>query len=438
MRIISFQAENFQRLVAVDITPTGDIVTLTGKNANGKSSVLDGLWALFEGASILPSDPVHKGAEKAKLRADLGEFIVTRTISKKADGGYTTSLRVESPKGAVYPSPQKMLSEFIGKLSFDPLAFARSKPREQFDALAKFVPGIDFDEIAGLNRGDFEKRTDVNRRAKEARAAASVIVVPTELPERISEQDLVQKMASATQRENEIAEHGRRKQALDDRIAAVGRKVEDLERRAEALRRELEAITSQVAETTAEAGRLVAEAQAFPPPPERIDVQAVAAELNAARAANMKLDEHLRNVEKKASLERLAKSLEDESEQLTLRIQARNAQKDEAISKAQMPVEGISFGDGEILYNGVSFAQASTAEKIRISVAIAAAFNPKLRVVHIRDGSLLDSESKAWLAEYAAKNDLQVWVEEVSDGDGVGFVIHDGRNKVPETQGEAA
>ncbi|HEU4662506.1 MAG TPA: AAA family ATPase [Dokdonella sp.] len=438
MRVINLKVENFLRLVAVDITPAGDIVTLTGKNAQGKSSVLTALWAALAGKDAAPDVPVHKGAREAKIRVDLGRFVVTRKFRLTDAGEVTTSLAVESADGQRFSSPQKMLDELIGAMTFDPLEFARMKPRDQFDALAALVPTVDFDEIANKNRGDYENRTDINRRAREARAAASVIAIPTKLPERVDEQALVAEMASATQREQEIAAHGQRLQdatrALDDnkrRLAEDRRELSDLEDRIADLKARIEAREHDV-----KTGEDLL--NSLPAPPPRIDVSAVAEQLNAARETNRQLDEVAKKREQKASLERMAAALEKESDELTARIGARNAAKEKAISEAKMPVPGITFGDGEILLNGVPFAQGSSAEQLRTSVAIAAALNPKLRVIHVRDGSLLDDGSLAWLATYAHEHDLQVWVEQVSNGDGVGFIVEDGHIKAAETAERAA
>ena len=70
-----------------------------------------------------------------------------------------------------------------GVLSFDPLAFARAKPKEQFDQLRPFVQGIDFEKVDAQNRGDYERRTDANRLAKQAQASADMIVVPAATPD---------------------------------------------------------------------------------------------------------------------------------------------------------------------------------------------------------------------------------------------------------------
>jgi hypothetical protein len=74
-----------------------------------------------------------------------------------------------------------------------------------------------------------------------------------------------------------------------------------------------------------------------------------------------------------------------------------------------MPVEGLGFADSEdgpfVTLGAEPFDQASQAQKIRVSVAIAAAMNPKLRVARILDGSLLDARSWAALEDYAATHD---------------------------------
>ena len=57
---------------------------------------------------------------------------------------------------------------------------------------------------------------------------------------------------------------------------------------------------------------------------------------------------------------------------------------------------------------------------------MAMALNPKLRVIRILDGSLLDAENLALIADMATAQDYQVWIERVADASGVGVVIEDG------------
>ena len=69
------------------------------------------------------------------------------------------------------------------------------------------------------------------------------------------------------------------------------------------------------------------------------------------------------------------------------------------------------------------------AQQLRASVAIAMAANPKLRVIRVRDGSLLDERAMRLLAEMADAHDCQVWIERVDTSGSVGFVLEDGHLK---------
>ena len=89
-------------------------------------------------------------------------------------------------------------------------------------------------------------------------------------------------------------------------------------------------------------------------------------------------------------------------------------------------MDGLGFDEDGVTYQGVPFSQASAAEQIRVSLAMAMALNPKLRVIRILDGSLLDADNLALIAEMATVSDYQVWIERVGDGDGIGVVIDDG------------
>ena len=114
MKIISLEVEAFKRLKAVSITPTGNIVEVTGNNENGKSSVLDSIWAALGGKDAVPAKPIHTGAEEAVIRLDLGELKVTRRFKLKDGAPFTTDLVVESAEGARVTGPQGILDALVG------------------------------------------------------------------------------------------------------------------------------------------------------------------------------------------------------------------------------------------------------------------------------------------------------------------------------------
>ena len=115
-------------------------------------------------------------------------------------------------------------------------------------------------------------------------------------------------------------------------------------------------------------------------------------------------------------------------QELTDGLAAIDRQKAEGLAAAKMPIDGLSFDNDGVTYQGIPFKQCSAAEQLRVSVAMAMALNPQVRVIRITDGSLLDSDNMRLIEEMAAANDYQCWVERVSDSaEGVGIYIEDGR-----------
>lgn len=408
MKILALQAENIKKLVAVEIRPDGNIVQITGNNGQGKTSVLDSIWWALAGSSNIQAAPIRTGEKQARIRLDLGEIIVTRTF-KDGEKGVTTAITVENAQGARFSSPQAMLDDLWDNLSFDPLAFSRMSPDKQFATLRKFVPGVDFDAIDQKNKLDYARRTDVNRRLKELRALESSIVLPDNLPaESINESELVDKLEAAAKQNADLESRKSNRAAVRQRVDELKRKIADLLEQAEVVRKE----------AAADEARLLA-ATALPDP---VDVSDLRQKIAEAKVTN-----HLVGLRsQRDNYREQAFELEAQSEKITADMEARDEAKRAAIEKADLPVPGIGFGDGFITLDGIPFNQASDAEQLRTSIALAMAANPKLKVLRVRDGSLLDEDSMKLLADMAEANDYQVWIERVDGSGKVGFVLEDG------------
>ncbi|MEJ0017486.1 MAG: AAA family ATPase [Acetobacteraceae bacterium] len=467
-KIVRLEAENIKRIQAVQISPDGNLVEITGKNGQGKTSILDSIYWAMRGRGAVQSTPIRKGADKARIELDLGPIMVRRTFRKVDDGeGFSTSIVVEAADGARYPSPQKMLDSLMGELSIDPLAFMRMDGKAQFDMLRGFVRDFDFAAHEAAQREDYEARTAENRAAKQLQTQADGIQVPDGLPDtEIDEAALTDELARAgehngsieTRRANRRAAEERierleaDRQALDDshprrRTAIEARRtsaVAEVERQIEALRARIASInTAADAELTnlndetadsrmqidTEVGQLRARLDGAGLLPAAIDTGELRQRIAGARTTNAGVAARRRRDDLVAQ----AKAAAERAAALTKAMEAREKAKAEATAKAELPIPGIGFGDGVLLLNGVPLDQASDAEQLRVSVAIAIALNPKLRVIRVRDGNVLDADGMKLLAELAAKHDAQVWVETVRSDDRMAFVIEDGRVRAPGT-----
>jgi len=320
--------------------------------------------------------------------------------------GWTTDVIVESEMGGRFQKPQDVLDALVGEFTFDPLGFTRLKEDEQFEALKAFVPDFQFEESAGLDRTDFATRTEVNRDAKALRAQAEAITLPAgKVPAAVDVAALEAKLAEAGTHNASIAQRKARREQVDERISQLNAEIERLQ-----------------AEL---AGLEEAKAQAEPLP-EPIDTAQVQEALAAGRAANAVREQAAR----RDALNAQAAAKEAESAKLTKAMEDREAARQAAIKAAKMPVPGLGFDPaGFITLNGQPFSQASDAEQLRASIAIAAAKNPQLRIARVRDGSLLDDVAMVELKRFAAENDLQVWIERVDSSGTVGFVLEDGELK---------
>lgn len=406
MQIIQLEAENVKRLNAVNIKPDGNIVVIGGRNAQGKSSVLDSIFMALAGKKAQGSKPVKDGMDKAKIVVDLGDMVVTRTITK--DGGGT--IKVANKEGAVFQSPQAILDGLCSRLSFDPLAFLRERPAAQRDMLQGLV-GLDFTEMDERRAFVFEKRTGVNRDLKALRAQVEGMPVHPDAPaQEVSVSALVEELERARVHNGEV---DGAKEDIEDNIEAFNGLLDDMN--AEGI---YSTIYASVEKHVHSVTKLLGNIEL----PGKINVEEIQVRLSNAEETNRKVRENAERLKKNEEV----KVLEAGSRSYTEEIEKIDSDKAKAMAKAKFPVDGLAFGEDGITMNGIPFDQCSSAEQLRVSVAMGIAMNPKLRVLLIRDGSLLDEDSLGMVAAMAAEHDAQVWIERVGKGKECSVVIEDG------------
>lgn len=434
LKIVALTAENIKRIRAIHIEPDGNMVVISGPNGAGKTSVLDCFWWALAGASHIQSVPIREGADTAFITLDLGEIVVKRTFRRTKKGDLTTSIICENVDGSRFQQPQTMLDSLLGELSFDPLAFTRMKPREQYDLLADFVPAVNFAEITAENAKDYDERTNLSRDAKRFRAAFESTVVPDGASDEIiDEAALVDELQSTVAGNSAIETEKARRAAVKTEAFQINQDADRASVRIEELQAQIDTQTRLRVSLLEEAKQGLKTLESLPELAEPIDISTIRTKIDSGRAQN----NIARDIRARAALLADAEINEKLAQARTDSITARNAAKEKAISEATLPVVGIGFGDEEILLNGLPFNQASDAEQLRASIAIAMASNPTFRVIRVRDGSLLDTASMEILAAMADESDYQVWVERVDDSGKIGFVLEDGHLKGDDSEAAA-
>ncbi len=414
MKIIELYAENLKRLKVIQIKPDTGLVEITGKNGQGKTSVLDAIWWALGGTENIQSSPIRTGESHASVTVDLGDMKVERKFIAQDDGTYTTSLKLTTPDGARYDKPQSRLDDLLGRFTFDPLAFLRLNPVDQVRSLQGLVASFDFAAADKYNKIDLEERRDWNRTAKTAREVESTLrgQLPEVIPEPVDVSKAMNDLIEAQRHNNKVEETARL-------LTIAKNNRDDAERRVATLKQQIEAAEEVLTFATNSVTEIEETVT------ERVDTSPLQEKIAGAQQVNAM-------VTKAAEAERqdgVAKHAESMSAQLTAKVEARKAAAIAAIKEAQIPVEGLAIVDDRVTLDGIPFEQVSDAMQLRASVALAIAMNPKLRVLRVRDGSLLDDDALEIMRQMCADQDYQIWIERVDSSGEIGIVMEDGAIK---------
>jgi DNA repair exonuclease SbcCD ATPase subunit len=452
MKILRLAAENVKRLSVVEITPQGTVITVGGKNGAGKSSVLDAIAYALGGEKLVPSHPIRDGAAEAKVTVDLGTLIVTRRFyhekfpcncevqqagehkpdcHSKLVGETKSKLVVSNREGAQYPSPQKMLDDLLGRLTFDPLAFMKEKPQRQNELLRQLT-SLDFSMLDKTRKEAFDRRAMTKKTLAiadtrlidlphHADAPATIISID-EISAEIRKGQELQRIA-----ETRIAAVDTMQRTLDTirqertRSAAA---LDELRKRIQEEEKRLKNIDENIEAHKKEAEKLVVvaeEAKKAVPNFEQLEGR-----LRQIDATNGKVRANITHEEQKKEIKQLTALIAADD----VIINDIDAKKAAMLEAAQFPVAGLGLSDDGVTYENLPLEEVSTSVQLRTSVAIGLALNPKLKVLLIRNGNLLDEDSLKAVATQAEEAGAQVWMEFVtSNGDGMSVMLEDGHVK---------
>lgn len=435
MKIIELHASNVMGLSACDITPQDHLNVVGGKNGAGKSSLLNAICAALAGKGGMPSEPLKRGEKKGEIvvKIDRPDGVITVRRKLSADG--KTSLVIEGEGGARYGKPQAMLDELVGAVGFDPAGFLRLDPKKQADQLRELV-GLDLSDLDGHRQDLYERRTEANREVRRLEGQAAGNPVNPDLPDsETSVAELVARLNEAQAHNRAIHEAEQSAVQTEQQIGLLTRdvkakvgEIDELKRQLEQAEAELVALEGRRDRAAEQLAEQLEAVKAMQP----IDCDPIHQQISGAEEANaaVRANQQAREIAQELELARV------EAQTLTDQLQDIDEQKRERLAAARWPIDGLGFDDGIVTFNGLPFSQASSAEQLRVSLAMGMAANPSLRVLMIRDGSLMDDDTMQVVRDLAEQHDFQVWIERVSStGEGCSIVVTEG---VAETIGGVA
>jgi len=390
MKIIKLVINNFKGIKAVDITPDPDnpIVFINGPNGAGKSCVLDSLLVGFGGTSSSDKQLLRDGEVLGDVDIDIGDYKIRRVIKESS-----VKLQVKSKMGEIKRSPQAVLKSLMGPFAVDPMGFFDLGSKQQVEMLSG-------QEGSKASHGLMARKEVIKEDLRRLRSDLKVNKSMRDMigdykeyanPPNIKPEAFKFELKEAMEYNDKTASMKRQFDETTHEIERLARKAADLEI----------ALKDRVA----------------------IDIEEIMERMDEAKA---EIEEYQKSVKAEAMINE-GFQIEQSIEELKHEDKVIDASLAD-MCKEWLPGVDLSLSpEGAIQVNGINARQISTFEKMDLAMKISIHSNPQLRVMMIKDGSLIDGFSMKNVRDFAKDNEFQVWIECVSnEPTGEGFYIVDG------------
>ena len=401
------EIENVKRIKAVKIEPSATGLTIVGGNNNqGKTSVLDAIaWALG-GNKYKPSQAQREGSQvPPTLKIVMSNGLIVERKGKNA------SLKVIDPNGQ--KGGQQLLDSFVEELAINLPKFMESTPKEKADTLLQII-GVG-NRLAELELKENELYN--NRHAigviadQKEKFAKEQEYYPDAPKELVSIAELIQQQQAILAKNGENA---RKRQNVDtiqmqysNAEANVSRLQEELAKAID----ERDKFKQDLAIAQKDAMELHDESTAE-----------IEANIQQIDDINRKVRANL----DKEKAEEDAKEIRQQYNALSVEIEDVRKQKRDLLTNADLPLEGLSVDDGELLYLGQRWDNMSGSQQLQVATAIVRKLKPECGFVLIDKLEQMDQATLQQFGTWLKREGLQAIATRVSTGDECSIIIEDG------------
>lgn len=428
MKIISFELENVKRVALVRMAPAENGLTVIGgKNAAGKTSVLDGIVYALGGEKYRPGNLQRKdGIAPARIRIELSGGLIVERRGKNA------ALHVTDETGR--RRGQKLLDDFIEELALNLPKFLAMRDDDKANVLLRTL-GI-ADQLAALDireKQAYDKRHDYGvivdqkrKHAAEMKEYPDVPDTPISAAEMIAEsQAILKRNADRQEARNNLANL----KAQEARIKEEGRALQEA---IQAKMKELDKVSHLIIE--AEKNPITEDESTAELEAKIADIDAVNAKIRA-------------NLDKAAAIAD-AEECEQRMKPLTEALEAVRAERRALLDGASMPLPELTIGKNTkgrpiLLYRDQPWDCMSTMEQYRVAAAIVRKLKPECGFVLLDGLEAFDTDQMNAFDQWLTENDLQaictrVGTEDCSIVIEDGVAVQDGVEAAPEIPDQSA
>ena len=414
MKITRIRAENHKRLVAVDINPDGQHVTLVkGRNAQGKTSVIEAVFGCLLGDKVYAEEPLRDGAEKGWVELTVSDANADRyTIKMRRWKGRSGEVehelivteKTESGEANI-KAPVSFLKTLLTQNTIDPTRVIKTRSTEERAKLLADAAGIEEERLNRLNGVIAGAKKTYETTHRDAERAAHVA---SAYREERAEQPAVS-ADSIRQQTNDVAAQITRRlnaqRAADQATNSEASAKQQIEEETRKYQERIEALKKRLDEAHATASQYRSVLDTMPSY-EALTAQQSA--LNKTLAETETANARVGTIKKaiREADETNAAFLAAQSKLETARAEYRRTVND---ALARRGITAMSTDDdGALLINGRPAADASGAERFIAAIQLSAANNPKVRYICYDDADTLDPDSLKKVHDFCEKNDYGI------------------------------
>ena len=440
LKISKINIHNLLGIEDLEVTPTGNIIEVSGRNGRGKSSVLESIKGAL-GISDY-SKLLRNGEESGQVTLDLGDMRLERKYTEKGDKLKLQGKVAGTDSYSNLTAPAKILKGLFNPNSINPLSLLTAKPKELLDAVLMAMPmtvdgeylseitdgaGVDTDEhalvvIDKVTKEIFTERTGVNRDLKTAKTTMEQLeaTLPDVIP---STDELEQEIDENTEKMESIKSSARKvgrvvRQQYSEQILAKEDEVLAVEADIQALLEQIDILKETKANLQGDLRSLNTERDTKA----EAAVEAELGKVDDLQERNQQLSKQMSelgvysNTQKQvAQWASQVKTAQKKANGLTSSLEKLQEYKEKLCE--DLPIDGLEIKDGNLYYNDVVFETLNTAAKVTLVIELAKLSAGDLGIVVIDNSEHLDTDTyKAFIKE-AAKTDLQFIVSRVDDCD---------------------
>jgi chromosome segregation ATPase len=395
--------KDFKVIKSIEKEINGKSVFLIGENGRGKSSFMQAIQIALGNSDVIPAEMSGEGV------VDVTKDGQPYSFAFKTGKDGKPVLTVTLPNG-LKETKKGIIGGIVGSLSFDINEFVkmsdstsgRKKQVEEFKKLLpqEFIQGLASFETKVKNL--YDDRTEIGRKIttlegfiKESKLFGEDL---KKAPVDVAVLNL--DLEKANEHNQKIQEVKRRYDEREKKIESDLNAIEELKAKIA----EMERVVQTTQTIQKDAGEWIKKNL-------EVDTAPLVSAINNASEHNViasKAEEHNKKI----------KQLDEFKEQygeLTVQIEVNKQAISDAIKDFDSPVEGLTFDDEQLLYNGtpVNVNNLSTSEIIHLGIKMKFASNPECGLMFVEHASEIGAARLKEIMDYAKQYDLQMFFEEV-------------------------